>query len=422
MTRTLARLGGAFFHRLPLVAALVSCPGFSGNAHADIHLVKALDRPALAELDFTPDQSPANGAVDVDYANAPTTSLVLPLRIPEFIDPASVTRSSIFVQLHLNTDPKRNLKLAIYDQTRKRWATLRKLTTRQSQYWQWFAISLRRPIARYMDSNRQVALRLTAGRAEVAVDYLALALNDGVVPTHWVPTVGQKWQVQLSGVVDRSVNADIFDVDLFDVSARDMAELHAQGKSVVCYFSAGSYEDWRPDAGRFPLLTKGLPLDGWPGERWLDVRRLRSLAPVMTARLDLALAKGCDGVDPDNVDGYTNVTGRSLTAAQQLNYNRWLAEEAHQRGLAVGLKNDLDQIPQLVPWFDWALNEQCFVYDECNTLLPFIDAGKVALNIEYDHERSRTDFLDNLCPNASSLGLHSLWKNLMLGPEWLACP
>ena len=56
----------------------------------------------------------------------------------------------------------------------------------------------------------------------------------------------------------------------------------------------------------------------------------------MQARLDLAVSKGCVGVEPDNVDGYQNSSGFPLTAADQLAYNRFLAGEARARGGAAG--------------------------------------------------------------------------------------
>jgi hypothetical protein len=39
----------------------------------------------------------------------------------------------------------------------------------------------------------------------------------------------------------------------------------------------------------------------------------------------------------DNVDGFTNATGFPLTPVDQLTYNRFLAMEAHVRGLSIGL-------------------------------------------------------------------------------------
>ncbi|GLQ30449.1 endo alpha-1,4 polygalactosaminidase [Litoribrevibacter albus] len=190
------------------------------------------------------------------------------------------------------------------------------------------------------------------------------------------------WQWQLSGDVNTSYDVTIYDIDLFDSDTTLIQGLQAQNRRVICYFSAGSYENWREDAGDFNNSDLGNALDGWPGERWLDIRN-QNVRDIMEARLDLAVQKGCDGVEPDNMDGYTNDPGFNFTASDQLNYNRWIANEAHERELAVGLKNDLDQIEDLVDYYDFAVNEQCFEYDECDTLEPFVDANKAVFNAEY---------------------------------------
>jgi hypothetical protein len=137
----------------------------------------------------------------------------------------------------------------------------------------------------------------------------------------------------------------------------------------------------------------------------------------MRARLDLAVSKHCDGVEPDNVDGYTNNSGFPLTGATQLDYNRFLASEAHARNLSVGLKNDVDQVSQLVGSFDWALNEECFRYNECGTLQPFIDAGKAVFQVEYGTQ-SRADAI---CPQANALNFDSLVKDLNLDAFRISC-
>jgi hypothetical protein len=136
----------------------------------------------------------------------------------------------------------------------------------------------------------------------------------------WQPRPGTSWQWQLSGEVDVSVDVQMYDIDLFDSPTGVIDRLHRDGRIVVCYFSAGSWEDWRSGADVFPDEVKGRR-NGWPGERWLDIRRLDVLAPIMGARLDLAVAKGCEAVEPDNVDGYTNNTGFPLTPDDQLAFN-----------------------------------------------------------------------------------------------------
>jgi hypothetical protein len=226
------------------------------------------------------------------------------------------------------------------------------------------------------------------------------------------PALNTSWQWQLTGTIDTSVDAQMFDIDLFDVDASVVKTLHDKGAKVVCYMSAGSYENWRPDQTGFPASVQGQS-NGWPGEKWLDVRKLDLLGPIMGARLDLCRSKGFDGVEFDNVDGYANSTGFPLTAADQLTYNRFLATQAHARGLSAGLKNDLEQIPDLLGDFDWALNEQCFEYTECDALKAFVSAGKAVFNVEYDLPTT------GFCPQANALNFNSMKKNLALdSPRW----
>ncbi len=152
----------------------------------------------------------------------------------------------------------------------------------------------------------------------------------------WQPPPGTTWQWQLKETIDTSFDVAMYDIDLFDAPQATIAQLHSDGRIVICYFSAGSWENWRDDAGAFPEALLGSPLDGWPDEKWLDIRQIDQLAPVMKARLDLAVTKQCDGVEPDNVDGYTNDSGFPLTGEDQLVFNRWLVEQAHSRGGSLG--------------------------------------------------------------------------------------
>lgn len=223
----------------------------------------------------------------------------------------------------------------------------------------------------------------------------------------WHPSGKLSWQWQLTTPVDTTVNAAVYDIDMFDNDASVVATLHAAGRKAVCYVDFGTWENWRPDASTFPASVKG-KTNGWPGEQWLDIRQLDILQPIMSARLDLCKAKGFDAVEPDNIDGYTNPTGFPLTSGDQLAYNQWIASAAHARGLSVGLKNDLDQVPDLVSSFDWALDEQCSQYNECDALAPFVAAGKTVFEVEYNGDPT------NFCPTTDALGLSSMKKRLSL--------
>jgi hypothetical protein len=231
---------------------------------------------------------------------------------------------------------------------------------------------------------------------------------------------GTSWQWQLTGTVDQTVldnvsnSKKLYDIDLFDNPASTVAGLKAKGITVICYFSAGTSENWRADYSSFPSSVQGSG-NGWPGEKWLDIRNWSVLGPIMTARMDLAVTKGCDGVEPDNVDGYNNSTGFPLTAANQITFNKNLAAAAHARGLNVALKNDVDQLSQLVNDFDWALNEECFHYSECGGYSAFVAQNKAVLGVEY------TGSTSTFCPQANAANYDWLKKDLDLTATRTAC-
>lgn len=222
----------------------------------------------------------------------------------------------------------------------------------------------------------------------------------------WQPPVDTSWNWVLSKVPHPPYrDVEMYDVDGFESTAADVQAMHAAGLHAVCYLSAGTWERYRPDADEFPKAVIGAK-NGWPGERWLDVRELQKgdsvLRSIMDDRLDMCAAKGFDMVELDNVDGYTNHTGFPLTGADQLFYNATFANDAHDRGLSVLQKNDNEQIPKLLPYFDAALNEQCNQYHECTTkqngdygLDQYVDAGKAVFQAEYKLRTSQFCDADN---------------------------
>ncbi len=237
------------------------------------------------------------------------------------------------------------------------------------------------------------------------------------------PPAQVTWQWQLDGAPNLTYAVELYDLDLFATDSAVVNALHAANRSLICYFSAGSDENWRPDHGQFLPTDRGKPVPGWPGEKWLDIRSA-SVQAVMLARLDTAVAKHCDGVEPDWLHNYQEDTGFPLTASDQLAFNRWLANAAHTRGLAIALKNDLNQTDSLVAYVDFALNEQCHEFDECDVYGGFTAAGKPVLNAEY-RSRWATNVAarDSLCQAAASEGLRTLVLPLALDDAFrYACP
>lgn len=207
----------------------------------------------------------------------------------------------------------------------------------------------------------------------------------------------------------------VINLDLEQTSSDTIRFFRSQGKKVICYFSAGSYENWRTDRNLFLSSDLGKNLDGWPGERWLDIRS-NNIKNIMYKRISVAASKGCNAVDPDNVDGYTQNTGFQLTYKDQLIFNRYIANTAHAFNLSVGLKNDLDQIKDLVNYFDFAMNEQCWQYKECNQLNPFISQNKTVFNIEYS-KRIFTKY----CSASKQLKFNSVLSDLDVTGKVINC-
>ncbi|KAJ5965944.1 hypothetical protein N7481_012658 [Penicillium waksmanii] len=207
--------------------------------------------------------------------------------------------------------------------------------------------------------------------------------SSGNTTVKWQPAVGVKWQIELLYPLNNTkIDADVYDIDLFDNPKSTISSLQAMNRKVICYFSAGTYENWRSDADDFTSSDKGSNLDDWPGERWLDTNS-KNVRKIMQTRLDLAKDKGCDGVDPDNIDAYDNSNGLKLTQDDAIDFVNWLAGQAHSRGLSVGLKNGGAIIGSVIKNMQWSVNEQCAQYTECDTYAAFTDAKKPVFHIEY---------------------------------------
>jgi hypothetical protein len=267
-----------------------------------------------------------------------------------------------------------------------------------------------------------VALRSSCARAAAPTPPPRAGAADRALPgpiacsNCWQPNLRLSWQWQLKDPPAASALLQVktYDVDGFEAGSKLIKAMHAQGTKAVCYVSAGSWENWRPDAGDFPNVVLGRS-NGWPGERWLDVRRLDLLGPVMKARMRRCVRKGFDAIEFDNVDGYQNRTGFPLTGADQLRYNVFLANHAHRRGLTAFLKNDLGQIKALLPYFDAAPDEQCFQYSECGKLKPFLEAGKPVVGVEYELA------VGEFCPRANALDFNFLKKKPSLDAWRVPC-
>jgi hypothetical protein len=264
----------------------------------------------------------------------------------------------------------------------------------------------------------------------------------------WRPALDSRWQYQLTGDpahpatggVDVGicrpsyrggpcVRPQVFDIDLYTdagvtggghtLNTAAVRAIHAGGARAICYVDAGGIEKGRPDHRRYVEWDEahghsliGRPYPGFPDENYANINNDRGqrdfLLGVQEDRVRACARAGFDGVEFDVVSAYEDgraVTGWTISAATQLTYNRALADLAHRHGLSVALKNDLAQIPELVSWFDYAVNEQCFQYGECENLSLFVRAGKPVFQVEYGRPPAR------FCPQADTAwNFNAIWK------------
>ena len=230
------------------------------------------------------------------------------------------------------------------------------------------------------------------------------------------------WQIQLSDPpLDTTVDARVYIADI-ETPQSTIRSLHNAGRIVICYFSGGTMETFRGDAPRFPSESLGMPLTSYPDERWIDVRNA-TVRAIMQDRISKAARVECDGVYPSGLAAFANPTstGLNFSRADQLAYNRFLAESAHALGLSIGLVDGDEALSQeLLAAFDWRVVSGCITNtNSCASAAPFVGARKAAFLIEYGDESRVAE----VCPKARGLGLSAIIKrNGNLDAFRVGCP
>jgi hypothetical protein len=230
---------------------------------------------------------------------------------------------------------------------------------------------------------------------------------------------GAPWDWQLTEPIDLGVDAEVIDLHPDLVSKAGIAALKARGIYTICYITVGTLEKTAADSRAFPAQVVGKTYEDWPDEKFLDIRRLDLLLPIMRARFEECRAKGFDAIEPDNMDVHDNESGFPLTAADSVAYVRALAKEAHALGLAIAQKNVPDLSRDLVGDLDFAITESCHQDEWCADMKPWFDAGKPVLDAEYDDRP--LDF-PSACAEARRLGFSMIVKDRDLTAKRDDCP
>jgi hypothetical protein len=222
------------------------------------------------------------------------------------------------------------------------------------------------------------------------------------------------WQYQLMGTVDPAIDAELFVID-HEEEPSLIADLHARGKVVLAYVSAGTYEPYRDDADQFPEAARGNPLAAYPQEEWLDVRDA-TVRALMAARLQAARDGGFDGVLLTSLTAYSSDSGFALTEVDQDDYTRWLTGEARRLGLQAGMADGFGRSDVLAASFDFAIAFGCIERADCARLDPFAAQGKPVFDIETEGTAAE------VCPLAVEYGVNALLKPSDFGAYRVPCP
>ena len=223
--------------------------------------------------------------------------------------------------------------------------------------------------------------------------------------------------------MDNETGPKVYDFDYQHSDAAQIARIKAKGIKVICYFSAGTDEDWRPDHAQFKAGETFGQLPGWAGELIVDTRSA-NVRNIMYNRIQTMSNLGCDGIEPDNIDAYTNSSTTPLNETTTLDYMQYLVDTSHSFNMAVGLKNASDYVTKKLPngqsvvsAFDFALVEECYQYQECDNYKPFIAADKAVFIVEYKGTASAWA-AGASCKDANSKNFDAYLMNLDLsGPR-----
>jgi hypothetical protein len=396
--------------------------------------------------------------------------------LPTAVSPSDVTTITLMANYHGPIVSRDEFTWSIFDWSTRTWARLGNQnhcggdtgTTQwpcndlNSARWKNIQYNATGTLFDYVNgTDGMIRIRLASdgtGCAKLDHESLSVYSNTGVVGALYQPAVNTRWQWQLEADVGvfpetNGINVDIcepsflggpcvqpdmFDIDPyvdhniagrygypFDTAAVDA--IHASGRHVIGYITVGDIERFRPDYQQFVDFDRacggcmiGNPFSRtFPDEFWANLNNRQGqrdfMLQMIRARMDKVAAAGFDGIETDIMDTYAQgkkYTGWDVSSRTQLNYNIALANMAHADGLSVALKNDGGQISDLLPYFDYAINEQCFQYSECDgggypapAWRAFVEAGKPVFQAEYRIDTSE------FCPTANSWNFNSIQKS-----------
>ncbi|KAK4233737.1 glycoside hydrolase superfamily [Achaetomium macrosporum] len=243
--------------------------------------------------------------------------------------------------------------------------------------------------------------------------FICGALAQVDVPPNF--TVGVPWQIIIQNTLDvtrplQPTNVTVWDLDLYHIARNpntvEYLRTNNPGTILVCYFNAGLAQDtdcdydtkWRNSGLLGNIYDPEEP--EFNNERWVNIKN-QTARDWMKQRITLANQLGCDGVDPDNIDGYlrdadgNNGTWWDLSQDDYVSFVTELATHAHSlttsqsHTMLIGQKNARELVGRLSGVLDFAVLEDCKRLREpgepafCRDFQAYIATEKPVFSIEY---------------------------------------
>lgn len=265
-------------------------------------------------------------------------------------------------------------------------------------------------------------LSLLAAVLSMALSVVTTAFAQPVsapLPSRWNPAPDAKFDLQFTTPMQLQRQVDFLVLDLADALPNEIQTVNDNGAAAVCYFNGGSVNTQDDDFELVEPLVIGRSLNTDPQERWLDIRQIDEIADLIRNRLDLCVDKGFQAALVGNLENFLFRSGFPIGQRQQLAFNQFIADEAHARGLGIGLWNSRSQITPLSNNYDFVLVSDCFSEGWCNETQPFVDMGKPAFIVEFaEAERNDVEF----CRASQTFGAMGIIKRRILDGWLRLCP
>ncbi|KAI9333109.1 glycoside hydrolase superfamily [Obelidium mucronatum] len=247
--------------------------------------------------------------------------------------------------------------------------------------------------------------------------------------------IGMNWQWQLTGKLDVSVPALVYDIDVAGGDGINAAAVKSRNpdRKILCYVNVGSLEtgNQRADEKQFLPSELGSEYPGWNGEYFVDIRSA-NVRRIMQNRFQAMKAAGCDGIEPDNMAiEYKGNSGFTpgISTADQVNYMHWFTGAVHDLGMSIGAKNGGDilaKYPEFYSIFDFAVIEECTASNNCQLYSPFVKAGRPVFAADYVNSGSGgckaiKGSVQDACDTLNSYNFEGIIKNCNLDATVTQC-